>query len=395
MMNSEEISRNCLGCPRPRCEAFCPCGNAIRDILALLKQGKEEEAAALLSSTNPFPELTSYLCDHARQCRGHCVRGVRGEPVDFPSVEAYLGSKYPFPYQKGCPMRVRVAIIGAGPSGLAAATFLAEAGIEVNVYEKEASLGGAVLTGIPDFRFDKAVLDRIQKRLEALGVAFYFEREITAKSIESLERDFDDTLICVGASKENDLGLRESKYILHALPFLRSFNLQGHLDPIPEAKHVVVMGGGNVAMDAARSLLRLNKKVTLIYRRDEASMPAQRKEIEEAKEDGVEFLTLTNLVEPRFEGEKLIGLRLVKMELGEKDESGRPSFHKIEGTEFDFSCDAFMMAIGEKSRVGDLLDQENEQIHFVGDCRYGAKNIASAIKDGREVAKAVIAKYTK
>ena len=391
-MEPNEIAVYCLGCPSPRCQAACPCGNQIRDVLALLKQGKEEEAAALLYSTNPFPELTSLLCDHARQCRGNCVRGIRGEPVDFPSVEAYLASKYPFPFKKGRPTGVRVAVIGAGPAGLTAATFLAEKGIEVEVYEKESFVGGAMRTGIPWFRFDKRILDNIQKRLEANGVHFYFRHDISMKSIEDLARDFDDIVLSIGAAEENDLGLPESPYIVHALPFLRDFNIANSRDPFPDERNVIVMGGGNVAMDAARSLLRLGKKVTLIYRRDEASMPAQKKEIQEAKDEGVVFQTLTNLSEPLFDRQKLIGLKLVKMELGEKDASGRPSFHTIEGSEFILPCDAFMMAIGEKSCVADLFGGE-EQIHHAGDCRYGAKNIAAAIKDGREVAERILAKY--
>ena len=391
-MEINEIAAYCLSCPSPRCQGACPCGNNIRDILALVKQGKEEEAASLLYSTNPFPELTSLLCDHARQCKGNCVRGIRGEPVDFPSVEAYLGSKYPFPFKKGKPSSVRVAVVGAGPAGLAAASFLADKGIDVEVYEKEATIGGAVLTGIPWFRFDKRVLSNIQQRLENIGVHFHFNHEISMKSMEDLNRDFDDIVLAIGASEENDLGLQESEHILHALPFLREFNLENSVDPLPKANRVIVMGGGNVAMDASRSLAKLGKQVTLIYRRDEASMPAQKKEIQEAKDEGVQFLTLTNLAEPIFEGENLIALKLVKMELGEKDASGRPSFHTIEGSEFILPCDTFMMAIGEKSCVASLFLDE-VQIHHCGDCRYGAKNIAAAIKDGREVAQAIIAKY--
>ncbi|MBQ7250128.1 MAG: FAD-dependent oxidoreductase [Bacilli bacterium] len=394
-MQIEETVRYCLACLNPRCVASCPCGNAINAIMSSLKQGKEEEAAKTLYTTNPFPELTSLLCDHDRQCKGHCVRGIKGKPVDFPSIEAYLGQKYPFPYRKKEANGLHVAIVGAGPSALSAAVFLSSEGADVTIYEKEESLGGAMLTGIPSFRLGKAVLAQIKERLDALGVNFRFGVTINKEILKTLRKDYDEVLLAVGASKENDLGLVPSKYILHALPFLRSFNLQNGFDPLPGAHHIVVMGGGNVAMDASRSLIRLGKKVTLIYRRDEASMPAQRKEIFEAKEDGVAFMPLTNLAEPLFEGEKLVGLKLVKMELGEKDESGRPSFHVIEGSEFDFPCDAFMMAIGEKSGVSALCEAEDEHLHFIGDCRYGARNIAAAIKDGREAAKTLLAKNAK
>lgn len=386
----------CLGCKNPRCKQFCPCENEIPTVLAALKQGNIEEASKVLRSTNPFPEWTSLLCDHQRQCRGNCIRGIRGEPVDFPRVEQSLAKEFPFPYAAGKENGHRVAIVGAGPSGLSAAVFLRIAGFAVEVFDKEASIGGAVRTGIPSFRFDKQSLDLAYERLCKLGVAFHMGQELSRDDIEALRAKFDEVIVALGAEKENRLSVPECSDIHSALSLLYDVNVHDDFHGLDQCKHVIVMGGGNVAMDASRTLVRAGVKVTLIYRRDEASMPAQRHEIEEAKEDGVVFSTLTNVADYHVdESGRLKGLRLVKMGLGEKDESGRPSFFVIEGSEFDQDCDAFVMAIGEKSALSDYYspDELTGNIRAIGDCSYGAKNIAAAIKSGRLAAFGIIEKY--
>ena len=395
-MDLSLIYRNCLNCKNARCHNACPCGNEIPQILDLLKQGKEKEAADLLYSTNPFPEWTSLLCDHLRQCRGNCIRGIRGEPVDFPTVEHELSIRYPFPFQAGSPCGKSVAIVGAGPSALSASVYLSAAGFAVTIYDRQASLGGAMLTGIPNFRFDKAGLLLAQKRLESLGVKFCFNTELNSEKIEDLRGKYDEVILAIGAEKENRLTTPPCKDIHTALSLLEDANIRDDYNGLDQKKHIVVMGGGNVAMDVSRLFVRQGVRVTLIYRRDEASMPAQRHEIAEAKEDGVVFSPLTNVADYHISEEgSLLGLRLVRMGLGEKDESGRPSFFAIEGSEFDLDCDAFIMAIGEKSDLASLTDPATlgGSLHAIGDCSYGAKNIAAAIKSGREKAKEIIEKH--
>ena len=394
MVKVIEIATPCLGCKVARCKANCPCGNDIPDILAAIKEGDIPLAAKRLYATNPFPLLTSTLCDHARQCRGNCIRGIRGVAVDFPYVEHELGSAYPFPYKAGASNGKRVAIIGAGPSALSAATFLLEAGFHVDIYEKERCLGGAIFTGIPTFRFDKSCLKDIYDNLVSLGAIFFFEHPVDKAELGKLKDEYDEVLIAIGAEKENRLATPPCGDIFSALPLLRKANVDKDSSGLEKKKHIVVMGGGNVAMDMARYCVRLGVKTTVIYRRDEASMPAQVHEIQEAKDDGVDFSTLTNISSYHIEDGKLVGLRLVKMGLGEKDESGRPSFFTLEGSEFDVDCDAFIMAIGEKSSLAELIGEETlpENVRAIGDCSYGAKNIAAAIKSGREAAKEIIAK---
>lgn len=394
MKDLKAIAARCLHCPNPRCQGFCPCGNHIPDVLDKIKAGDEEAAARILFETNPFPELTSLLCDHARQCRGHCVLGIRGEPVDFPSVEEALAPRVHALEFQGESNGKSVAIVGAGPSALSAATFLIRAGFAVKIYEKERSLGGAILTGIPYFRFDKTPLASIQRRIESMGGEFIFNTKVDADLLDAIREENDFVLLALGAEKENVLSIPNMpEGVYQALPLLREYNFDERQADFA-GKYVFVMGGGNVAMDVSRMLKRTGAKVTLIYRRDEASMPAQRVEIEEAKADGVFFMPLTNVADWITDGKKLTGLKLVKMQLGEKDESGRPSFSTIEGSEFPLSCDAFVMAIGEKSSLGSLVGEEElgleKGLLAMGDCKYGAKNIAAAVKDGRETAALII-----
>lgn len=395
-MDLSSLAENCLHCPNARCKTHCPCGNDIPEIIAAVKAGDNALAASRLYATNPFPYVTSTLCDHARQCRGSCIRGIRGEPIDFPAMENALSLAYPFPYKAGERNGKKVAIIGAGPSALSASVFLEEAGFDVDIYEKEGSIGGAILTGIPAFRFDKSILGRIHNDLAKLSVRFHFNHAVDKEELRKLSQEYDEVLIAIGAEKENRLSTPDCPDIYSALSLLHDLNIGQETHGLEKKEHIIVMGGGNVAMDVSRRLKRLGPKVTLIYRRDEASMPAQKAEIAEAKEDGVVFSPLTNVGDYLLdESNNLKGLELVSMGLGEKDESGRPSFFTLEGSEHEVSCDAFVMAIGEKSSLSSLVEESGltGNISAIGDCAYGAKNIAAGIASGREKAREIIAKY--
>lgn len=388
-MFSQPIS--CLSCKVPLCENGCPCGNHIRDIIALVKEGKEEEAASLLYSTNPFPEWTSLLCDHNRNCRGHCVLGRRGNPFDFPRIEAYLAANYHRPLSTQEKNGKKIAVIGAGPAGLSASFFLAKEGFEVHVYEKEESIGGVLFTGIPAFRYGKDPLKNIQADLEKMGVVFHLNQEVNDAKINEIRGDFEKIIVATGAEKENTLGYDAHLGVVGGLTLL--YDLVKKQKPVPyeKAKKAVVWGGGNVAMDCARSLRRLGLDVTIVYRRGEEQMPASKDEIESCKEDGVRFELLTNIKELKLdENDHLNGAKLIRMELGEPDESGRASFHEIAGSEFESDFDLLVPALGEKV----VLPFEISETDMVlaGDCRYGAYNIAAAIKDGREAAFSIINK---
>lgn len=397
-MNINEKVAYCLSCPKPRCETACPTGNHICSWIALCKQGKEEEAAKLLYATNPFPEITSRVCDHFRQCQGACIRGIKGEPVSIPDIEYHLSS-YPWPYQKKSPNGKKIALIGAGIGNLTAAVFLLQEGFEVDIYEKESALGGAILTGIPSFRFSKECLTSIKKKMDDLGANFIFGKEIHPEDIPALQKDYDEVVFGIGANKENLGGATLSKDVVSGLDLLRDLNLGLKQIEYKNYQKAYVWGGGNVAIDCARSLVRLLPDVNILYRRSQKEMPANKKEIEEALEEGVKLNVLTNLKQLRYDKDgKLIGATFVKMGLGEPDASGRASFYEIEGSEFEEQFDLFVLAIGEKSSIGNYAESDGTPLlkngcYVLGDARYGAKNVASAICDGRKLAEEILKKY--
>ena len=397
-MDINEKVAYCLSCPKPRCETACPTGNHICAWIALCKQGKEEEAAKLLYATNPFPEITSRVCDHARQCQGACIRGIKGEPVSIPDIEYHLSS-YPWPYQKKALNGKKVALIGAGIGNLSAAVYLLQQGFQVDIYEKEKGLGGAILTGIPAFRFGKDCLASIQMKMDGLGARFFFDKEIRPEDTPSLQKEYDEVVFGIGANKENLGGVSLSSDVISGLDLLRDLNLGLKQIDFSQYQKAYVWGGGNVAIDCARSLTRLLPDVNILYRRGQKEMPANKKEIEEALEEGVKLNVLTNLKQLHYDEKgRLTGATFVKMGLGEPDASGRASFYEIQGSEFEETFDLFVLAIGEKSSIGTYAESDGTSLlsngcYVLGDARYGAKNVASAIYDGRKIADEITKKH--
>ena len=349
----------------------------------------------MLYSTNPFPEITSLVCDHGRQCQGACVRGIRGTPVAIPEIEHAL-SAYPWPYQAGKSNGQTIACIGAGPSNLTLAVFLATEGYHIEIYEKENQIGGAILTGIPSFRFDKSPLVKIREKMEALGIEFHFGVEVKPDEIPDLAKRYDYLVLGIGAEKENLAGQTLAPQVVGGLRLLRDVNVENKADEYKKYQHAYVWGGGNVALDCARTLKRLIPEVTILYRRGEKEMPGNAIEIAEAKEEGVKFHLLHNLKELCYDdGGSLKGGNIIAMELGEPDESGRASFHEIEGSLSFEPFDLFILAIGEKPDGAYLPNHDggyllHDNIYVSGDARYGAKNVAAAICDGRTLAKLLL-----
>ncbi len=405
-MNTKELAQYCLSCPKPRCQSACPSGNLIRDWIASCKKEDYPTAGRILREVNPFPELTSLLCDHKRQCQGSCVRAIKGEPVAIPQIEYELSKLVGRDLSKGESNGETVALVGAGIANLSAAYFLIKAGFAVEFFEKEDFVGGAIATGIPDFRFDKSPLDVIYDDLLKMGAVFHFNSPIESNAaLGELQQKFDYVILGIGASKNNSVGFSAGSGLVSGLDLLREINLGDGKEKYAKYKSSLVWGGGNVALDCARSLIRLGGKVSIVYRRSLKEMPASEIEIEEAIEEGVDVAFLTNVKDlVKNEKDEVVGVKLVKMELGEMDSSGRASCHEIPDSEYPLDCDLLVSAIGQKvdfsKLANDLTMDEGhhtsyKDVYATGDCFLGAKNIASCIADGRECAKEIIISHSK
>ena len=399
-MEINECVNECLSCPQPRCETGCPVHNEICSFIKCLKEEDLDAASIILYNVNTFPELTSRLCDCDRQCQGHCVKGIKSNPVQIQRIERYISDHRKFPYKPLPSNGKKIALIGAGVACLSAAIRLRENGYEVDVYEQYDQIGGAIYSGIPSYRFDKSILNTIQNYLEDMNVTFYFHQQVGKDiTLEELLEKYDRILIGIGAQVENKYGLEGNGY-LAGLSLLYDLNVKEmHFTYKEKYHHAIVWGGGNVAMDCARSLIRIMDDVTVLYRRSEKEMPANQSEIQDAKNEGVKFALLENIQSLNLDEEgNVIGARCVKMELGEPDESGRRSPHVIEGSEYDIPCDLVVAAIGQKvdlSPLGEISIQKTHEtsipnVYLAGDAYLGPGTVASAIRDGQDCAKEIM-----
>ena len=396
----DEVNR-CLSCPVPRCQSGCPTENVIKSWIASLKNDDLEEAGRLLYEVNPFPELTSLLCDYDRQCKGHCIRGIKGESINIPLIENYIASNCSRSLEKKEPNGIKVALVGSGPANLSAAYFLAKDGYFVEIFEKGYHIGGMVFAGIPSFRFNKLPLDKIYEDLTSMGVKFTFGCEVGKDiSLDELKDKYSFVGLGIGAEKENTFDMKANEGFVGGLSILYELNVLGKANEIKSKYHkVLVWGGGNVALDCARSLKRIIDETSIIYRRSKNEMPGNFKEVEDAEVEGVNFHYLENIESLILDDNgKLIGVNAITMKLGDLDESGRRSFIKIEGSEHVIDCDLVVAAIGEKpdfsnfsqiSTEWDKFETNIENVFVLGDAQTGPKNIASAITQGRRLAKLI------
>lgn len=403
--NTEKRAAYCLSCPVPRCENGCPVGNHIRDYIKAIKEKNVEESANVLYTVNPFPQLTCRLCDYARQCQGHCVRGIKGTPVDIHNIEMFISDEVKRNDTVGADNGRKIAIIGAGVAALAAAIDLRKEGYQVDIYEKLDKIGGAIYSGIPSYRFDKKYLEDIHQNELKLGVKFHFQCEVGKDiSFTELQQQYDRILVTNGAQIENTYGL-DGDGCEAGLSLLHHLNVDHEAEAYQKKyKGAVVWGGGNVAMDCARSLVRILDKVTVIYRRSEKEMPANKDEIEEAKKEGVQFAFLENIKELRLDDQgRVIGAHCIKMHLGEPDASGRARPIETEGSDYEIACELVVPAIGQsvsfeqfdkgmKKQEGTHLSNI-ENVFIAGDAYLEPRTVAACIKDGRDAAQEIIASF--
>lgn len=292
----------------------------------------------------------------------------------------------------------KIAIIGAGPAGYTIAQELVKkGGYQIDIFDKEDAIGGAIHTGIPEFRMPKAFLDKAYEGLVQAGVTFHFNTDINPEKFEELRKDYDRVVVAIGAQVENTYGFETGKGVYAGLTLLYDLNMLKKQDDFRKYRHAIVWGGGNVAMDCARSLIRLIDDVTIVYRRSLKEMPANQSEIKAAENEGVKVDFLTNIKEIRRDDDgNVIGADVVKMELGEPDASGRASCHEIAGSDYNLDADLIVMAIGQKVNFRTLSDklekgeghQSNlENVFIAGDAYTGPKTIGNAVVEGRAVAK--------
>lgn len=352
-----EASR-CLNCPNPRCVSGCPVGIQIPKFIEQIKLGKLEEAYKIISESSLLPGICGRVCPQEKQCEGMCIKGFKGDAIAIGSLERYVADEARLNNfklaEKVESNGKRVAIVGSGPSGLSCAASLAKMGYSVTIYEALHKAGGVLTYGIPEFRLPKDIVDKEIDSLKELGVEIVLNAIIgTTITLDELRGKYDAIFIGSGAGLPNFMGIKNenAKGVFSANEILTRINLMGAykddvLTPIMDGKKVIVVGGGNVAMDAARSMRRLNRDVTICYRRGMDELPARREEVNHAIEEGIEFALLTNPKEIIIDDNELVkGMKVVDMELVDTGEA-RKSVKEIDGSEHIIDCDIVIMAIG-------------------------------------------------
>ena len=416
-----EASR-CLNCKNPRCMTACPVGLQIPRFIAELAQGNIAGAAAVIAEDSSLPAVCGRVCPQETQCEGSCVLGVKGEPVAIGKLERFVAdATLGKAAAEVAPANgIKVAVVGSGPAGLACASDLAKWGYDVTIFEALHKAGGVLEYGIPEFRLPKdKVLKHEIEEVRKLGVKIETDvivgRTVTIDSLMDQE-GFKAVFIGSGAGLPKFMNIPGENYngVFSANEFLTRNNLmkawrEDYLTPIHAGKKVCVVGGGNVAMDAARTALRLGAEVHIVYRRTEAELPARREEVHHAAQEGIIFDMLTNPVEVIGDERGWVkALKCVKMELGEPDESGRRSPVPIEGSEFEIPTETVIMALGtspnpliskttkglEVNRRGCLVATEEGAttrpgVFAGGDAVTGAATVILAMGAGRTAAKAI------
>lgn len=425
-----EQAGRCSQCGVPYCQSHCPLHNNIPDWLRLTAEGRLQEAYEISQATNTFPEICGRICPQDRLCEGNCVIEQSGHgTVTIGSVEKYITDTaweegWVQPIQPRVERDESVGIIGAGPGGLAAADMLRRAGLQVTVYDRYDRAGGLLSYGIPGFKLEKDVVLRRNKLLADGGVKFVLNCDVGEDiSFDEIRADNDYVIIATGVYKSRDLPAPGvgADGIVRAIDYLTASNRKGFGDEVPEfdsgelnaeGKRVVVIGGGDTAMDCVRTATRQGAtSVKCLYRRDRANMPGSQREVQNAEEEGVEFVWLS--APKGFTGDKVEGVMVQKMRLGQPDATGRQAPEVIEGADYVEDADLVIKALGfepedlptlwetpelEVTRWGTIKanfrthETALPDVYAVGDIVRGASLVVWAIRDGREAAEAILEK---
>ena len=423
-MAIDEAER-CLNCKNMPCVSGCPVGIAIPNFIQKVKVGEFEEAYRIITESSSLPAVCGRVCPQETQCEGKCVRGIKGEPVGIGRLERFVAD-YHNENCKDAPIKPasnghRVAVVGSGPAGLTCAGDLAKKGYDVTVFEALHTAGGVLVYGIPEFRLPKAIVAKEIHTLEQLGVKVAVNTVVgKTVSIEELmeEEGFEAVFVGSGAGLprfmripgENLKGVYSANEFLTRVNLMKAYRADS-TTPVQHAKRVAVVGGGNVAMDAARCALRLGaEEVSIVYRRSLEELPARREEVEHAMEEEIQFRLLNNPVEIVGDENGFVsGMKCVRMELGEPDASGRRSPVEIPDSEFLLDCDCVIMSIGtspnpliksttkglEVNRRGGIVVEEAtgktslDGVYAGGDAVTGAATVILAMGAGKTAAKAI------
>lgn len=407
-MDLEEKRNYCLNCAsRPCKNKGCPLQNDIPDFI---HEEDDIKAIEVLMKTTVLSAICGRVCPHSSQCQGSCVRGIKGESVHIGEIEAMLGDKFlnsDMKYPKHESNGKKVAIVGGGPSGLTCAAFLAMSGCEVTIYEKYNKLGGLLRHGIPEFRLDREVIDKSIEKILDLGIQVEYNSELGKDvKLKDLSEKYDAIYLAIGANEPNIT--LDGENVLSGNKLLENINLkaEGYEVEIPDftGKNVAVSGGGNVAMDSARTLKKLGAIVSVVYRRAEEQMPAEKKEIEDAKKDGVIFEFQTNILE-RIDSTKA---KCIRTELVKKEGFDRLVPVNIKGSEFIADFDYIVLATGSKTeenilksqglefdkygytKVNDNMQTNFENVFAGGDLVGEKATVAWAARNGRNAANKIL-----
>ncbi len=419
-----EEAKRCIGCKHKPCVSGCPVAVDIPAFIALVAEGKFEEAYEVIQRTSSLPAVCGRVCPQETQCEGKCTRGIKGEPVGIGRLERFVADWHMAHSEAAptCPMRNghKVAVVGSGPAGLTCAGDLAKMGYDVTVFEALHMAGGVLVYGIPEFRLPKEIVRREVEGLKHIGVKIetnsVIGRVLTIDELKN-EYGFEAVFLGTGAGLPKFMGIKGegARGVFSANEYLTRTNLMKAYEsdsetPIMHAKKIAVVGGGNVAMDAARCAKRLGADtVYIVYRRSEAELPARREEVEHAKEEEIVFKLLTNPVEILTDADdNVVGLKCIQMTLGEPDASGRRRPVEVEGSEFVMDVDCVIMALGtspnpllkqttvglETQRRGEIVADENgktslEGVYAGGDAVTGAATVILAMGAGKTAAKAI------
>lgn len=409
----------CLNCKNKPCVSGCPVNVRIPDFIACVAKGDFEEAYNIITATNALPAVCGRVCPQENQCEGKCIRGIKGESVGIGRLERFVAD-YHREHGKAAEVNIKpngkkVAVVGAGPAGLTCAGDLARKGYDVTVFEAFHTAGGVLIYGIPEFRLPKSVVAAEVENLKNLGVKIMTDMVIGKVLTLDEIKDMGFEAIFVGSGAglpmfmgiegENALGVYSANEFLTRINLMKAYKDE-YDTPIKKIKKVAVVGGGNVAMDAARCAKRLGADVHIVYRRSEDEMPARSEEIHHAKEEGINFEFLTNPTRILYdENFRVKGIECISMRLGEPDAGGRRRPEKIAGSEHILDVDSVIMAIGTRPNplllkatpdiktnergciiVSDGMETSKDGVYAGGDAVSGAATVISAMGAGKRAA---------